>query len=48
MSEFTYVGSELDLFAAVHHWKSYWSAEMRQFIQGDVLEVGAGIGKPLA
>jgi SAM-dependent methyltransferase len=44
MTEFKYVGSELDLFAAVRHWKSYWSAEMRQFIKGDVLEVGAGIG----
>src|SRR5258708_925086 len=44
MTEFKYVGSELDLFAAVHHWKSYWSAEMRPFITGDVLEVGAGVG----
>src|SRR5580700_2951228 len=44
VSEFKYAGSELDLFAAVHHWKSYWSAEIRRFIQGDVLEVGAGIG----
>ncbi len=44
MTEFKYVGSELDLFAGVRHWKRYWSAEMRQFIGGDVLEVGAGIG----
>jgi SAM-dependent methyltransferase len=44
MTDFKYVGSELDLFAAVRHWKAYWSAEMRQFIRGDVLEVGAGIG----
>ena len=44
MTEFKYVGSELDLLAAAHHWKSYWSAEMRRFIRGDVLEVGAGIG----
>jgi SAM-dependent methyltransferase len=44
MTEFKYVGSELDLFAVVHHWKSYWSAELRPFITGDVLEVGAGIG----
>jgi SAM-dependent methyltransferase len=44
MTEFKYVGTELDLFAAAHHWKSYWSAEMREFIRGDVLEVGAGIG----
>lgn len=44
MSEFTYVGSELDLFAAVHNWKSYWSKELLPYIAGDVLEVGAGIG----
>src|ERR1035441_10583290 len=44
MPEFKYVGSELDLFAAVHHWKSYWSTEIRRFIKGDVLEVGAGTG----
>jgi len=44
MTEFKYLGSELDLFAAVRHWKSYWSADVRPFIRGDVLEVGAGIG----
>ena len=44
MSEFHYVGSELDLFAAVKNWKSYWSSRIRPFISGDVLEVGAGIG----
>ncbi len=44
MTEFTYVGSELDLFAAVHNWKSYWSSQIRHFIHGDVLEVGAGLG----
>jgi SAM-dependent methyltransferase len=44
MSEFKYVGSELDLFAAVWNWKSYWSQQIRPFLRGDVLEVGAGIG----
>lgn len=44
MPEFKYVGSELDLFAAAIHWESYWSAEIRGFIRGDVLEVGAGTG----
>lgn len=44
MSEFKYVGSELDLFAAVTNWKSYWSGQLRPFLVGDVLEVGAGIG----
>jgi SAM-dependent methyltransferase len=44
MTEFKYVGSELDLFAEVLNWKSYWSRQMAPFIAGDVLEVGAGIG----
>jgi SAM-dependent methyltransferase len=44
LSEFKYVGSELDLFAAAHNWKAYWTEQLRPFIQGDVLEVGAGIG----
>lgn len=44
MSEFKYVGSELDLFAAVLNWKTYWSQQIRPFLKGDILEVGAGIG----
>src|SRR5262245_51485780 len=44
MSELRYVGSELDLFAAVLNWKAYWSREIKPFIRGDILEVGAGIG----
>lgn len=44
MSGFSYVGSELDLFAGVGNWKSYWSSKIRPFIAGDVLEVGAGFG----
>jgi SAM-dependent methyltransferase len=39
-----YVGSELDLFAEVHNWKEYWASQLRPFVQGDILEVGAGIG----
>jgi SAM-dependent methyltransferase len=44
MSEFRYVGSELDLFATVRNWKAYWSRQIRPFLAGDILEVGAGIG----
>ena len=44
MSEFKYVGSELDLFAAVWNWKAYWSQQIQPFLRGDILEVGAGIG----
>ena len=43
-SEYNYAGSELSLFAAVRNWKSYWSANVRPYVRGDVLEVGAGIG----
>ncbi|SPE45737.1 Methyltransferase domain family [Candidatus Sulfotelmatobacter sp. SbA7] len=39
-----YVGLELELFAAVRKWKTYWSRQIRPFIHGDVIEVGAGIG----
>ena len=44
MSEFKYVGSELGLFADVWNWKEYWSRQIRPFLRGDILEVGAGIG----
>ena len=44
MSEFEYVGQELDLFAAAHNWKSYWSKQIKPYLRGDILEVGAGIG----
>ena len=44
MSAFKYVGQELELFARVYNWKSYWSARIRPFIKGDVVEVGAGLG----
>src|ERR1700733_10838548 len=44
MSEFKYVGSELDLFAAAWNWKAYWSRQLQPFLKGDILEGGAGIG----
>jgi SAM-dependent methyltransferase len=44
VTDFTYVGSELELFSAAWNWKSYWSRQIRPFIAGDVIEVGAGIG----
>jgi SAM-dependent methyltransferase len=39
-----YVGSELELFAEVQNWKEYWAGQLRPFVKGDILEVGAGIG----
>jgi SAM-dependent methyltransferase len=44
MSGDTYVGKELDLFARATNWKRYWASEIRPYVGGDVLEVGAGIG----
>jgi ubiquinone/menaquinone biosynthesis C-methylase UbiE len=41
---FTYVGSELELFARARKWKAYLEAQVRPFLGPTVLEVGAGIG----
>jgi SAM-dependent methyltransferase len=43
-SEFGYQGSELTTFANAVVWKEYFATQIRPFIRGDVLEVGAGIG----
>ena len=39
-----YVGGELDLFALAKNWKTYVRTQIADYIRGDVLEVGAGIG----
>ena len=44
MSDFQYMGSELEIFAHAKHWKSYVQSQLRPYLVGDVLEVGAGIG----
>jgi SAM-dependent methyltransferase len=44
MSDFQYMGSELEIFAHASHWKSYVQSKLRFYLLGDVLEVGAGIG----
>jgi SAM-dependent methyltransferase len=41
---FTYVGSELDLFAAARNWKAYFRDRLAPYLGDDVLEVGAGLG----
>lgn len=43
-ASYTYIGSELDLFALAANWKRYWTDQIRPYIRGRVLEVGAGIG----
>jgi SAM-dependent methyltransferase len=42
--EFSYAGSELELFRSATNWKTYYSEKIQPFIGDDVLEVGAGIG----
>ncbi len=44
MTTQTYVGSELGLFDKARNWKAYYAKLLRQHLQGEVLEVGAGIG----
>ena len=44
MSDFSYGGSELDLFADATTWKAYVRSHLRPYLVGDILEVGAGIG----
>jgi hypothetical protein len=39
-----YVGSELDLFQHATVWKRYFSGILAPYIEGDILEVGGGLG----
>ena len=41
---YAYPGDELELFAGAVNWKAYWAERIAEFVVGDVLEVGAGIG----
>ena len=42
--EFAYPGTELALFARARNWKGYVKSEVHEYLVGDVLEIGAGIG----
>ncbi len=45
MTDYTYIGSELSLFAMARNWKSYFRSHLVPYLRGaEVLEVGAGIG----
>lgn len=43
-NDFEYIGDELEIFALALNWKNYFKSRIEQYIAGDVLEVGAGIG----
>lgn len=42
--QYSYVGSELELFIKATQWKNYWASRVRPFVHGNVLDVGAGLG----
>jgi Methyltransferase domain len=44
VAEYTYVGSELELFSEASHWKAYCARLIHPYLGEEVLEVGAGIG----
>jgi SAM-dependent methyltransferase len=44
MTDFAYVGGELDLFAAATNWKAYFRSHLEPYLGNEVLEVGAGLG----
>jgi len=48
MTDFAYIGGELDLFADATTWKDYVHFHLRPYLSGDILEVGAGIGTTTA
>jgi SAM-dependent methyltransferase len=43
-AESCYGGGELELFRKAENWKRYFAAQLAQFLVGDVIEVGAGVG----
>ena len=48
MNDYRYVGDELGLFAQASHWKRYLRGQIRPYLRGKVLEVGAGTGSTTA
>lgn len=38
-----YVGDELELFSGARNWKSYFAGQIKPFLGGEVVEVGAGL-----
>src|SRR6478672_7490075 len=44
MTDYTYVGQELEHFSRAKNWKSYFRSHIDPYLGDEVLEVGAGIG----
>jgi hypothetical protein len=43
-TEYSYIGTELEVFAKATNWKNYVGRNLRPYITGSVIEVGAGLG----
>lgn len=44
MIAYRYEGNELEVFEHALNWKSYFHAQLRDYLRGRVLEVGSGLG----
>lgn len=44
MTDFSYIGAELEIFQHAANWKTYYGDLIRPYFGAEVLEVGAGIG----
>lgn len=44
MDDFSYIGTELEIFNHATRWKKYYGKHLRPFLGEEVLEVGAGVG----
>jgi 2-polyprenyl-3-methyl-5-hydroxy-6-metoxy-1,4-benzoquinol methylase len=42
--KFEYSGNELDIFSNARNWKKYWRRMIDSYVNGKVLDVGAGVG----
>lgn len=40
-----YIGNELELFSYATNWKAYFNSQINEYVNGDVLEVGSGLGE---
>ena len=44
MKDFSYIGTELEIFNHATEWKKYYGKHLQPYLGDEVLEVGAGIG----
>jgi hypothetical protein len=44
MNNYSYIGTELELFSKAYNWKAYCRSLIQSYLQRTVLEIGAGLG----